>query len=226
MTNKTRIAYGKQLQMLDEHVARLGEHVVSHIVSCGIALVESDKGAAQGVLEGHDATERLRHLVEESCMSMMLLQQPMARDMRFVTAAFRSVSNLARIDEMCVDIAEMVLEVPSEKLSPLVDSMHAMSKRVADMVTRAVSAFTDSDAAGAEMVYPLDDEVDALFVEIRDTIVEDVRSNDSDLEWVPELFMIAKYFERMGDHAEHFADWAVFRATGEKRGHLMGDVDF
>lgn len=227
MAARIRTEYLSQLDRLNEHLARLGGAVVADIHASGRALAEDDSGAARGVIDGHDACVRLKRSVEDECLSLMLLQNPVASDLRFVTASFRSVSDLSRIDETAYEIALLKEEFDRAGVEPDISEYGTLAERAANMVNTAMDAFCGVDEALAETVFPLDEEVDGLYDLVKRRIVERLRSSadDDDLEFVPEALMIAKYYERMGDRAQRIADWAIFRATGRYRGRGIGGAE-
>lgn len=221
-----REAYKTQLAELGETIAKLGEKTLKSIRQSGEMLANSDMGLAEDIIARRRDIDRLRRTVEDSCMSLMLLQQPMASDMRFVTSAFRSVSDLGRIAEMALDIAELEDEMDTESVEAVGSRLRDLSEKSADMVETALSAFVSSDADVAEQVFEMDNGVDEAFLALRATIVDELRSDEEDVSarTAPELLMIAKYYERIGDHAQSVADWAIFRATGTYRGHQLGQA--
>ncbi len=221
-----REAYKTQLAELGETIAKLGEKTLKSIRQSGEMLANSDMGLAEDIIARRRDIDRLRRTVEDSCMSLMLLQQPMASDMRFVTSAFRSVSDLGRIAEMALDIAELEDEMDTESVETVGSRLRDLSEKSADMVETALSAFVSSDADVAEQVFEMDNGVDEAFLALRATIVDELRSDEEDVSarTAPELLMIAKYYERIGDHAQSVADWAIFRATGTYRGHQLGQA--
>ena len=158
-------------------------------------------------------------------MSIMLLQQPLAGDLRFVTAAFRAVVDLARINDMVLDIAELALEIEASAATAVAEDMLDLSRQAATMVARAVGAFSTIDASEAEAVFALDDGVDDAFSRTRAGVVGLIKHDAIEALQAPELLMIAKYYERIGDHAQSIADWAVFRATGSYQGRIMGEAN-
>lgn len=221
----TRVGYTRQLNELSEHFARLGQQVIADINASALAVCEADAGSAKGIVEARRTSERLRRLIEDSCMSLMLLQQPLARDLRLVTSSFRAVTDLARIDEMCSDIAILSLELPAGAVAPVAQIVGRLAEGAATMVERATTAFLVSDGGMAEGVFATDDAVDALYEEARTAVVSALRADGDGGEGLPELLMVAKYYERMGDHAQGIADWAVFNATGLYRGRGIGEVE-
>ena len=212
----TRIEFTKQLKDMEDLVTRFGEKCSSDVRAAGLAAT-GDKGAEQGILEGRKAAERLRNNIESNCLDTMLLQQPLVgADLRFVSATFRLVSDLAQIDSMTRDVAFIVSELSKKASSRLSDSFMAMSARAAAMVDSAVEAFVASDVDKANEVIASDNDIDRMYSEAQDIVVELIKAGKPSPKSLPELLMIAKYFERVGDHAQRIADWAVFRATGER----------
>lgn len=211
---QSRSKYIKQLDDLEAHVQRLGDHVVADIRAAGLALA-GDEGSAEGVLQGRKAERRLQHAIESGCLDALLLQQPLvAGDLRFVSGVFRIVSDLSHIGSMTRDIAFLSQSVPGEIVARVGDNLAASCEKAADMVALAVSAFKDADEEAARRVFALDNEVDELYKRSQDVIVEMIRTTTSDPEHLPELLMVAKYFERIGDDAQRIAGWALFRVTG------------
>lgn len=219
----TRSDYTRQIERLDAHVAVLGRSVVDGVLDTGRGLEQGDEAALADVLGGHAESKRLHRSVEDSCMSLMLLQRPLGSDLRLVTAAFRAISDLARIDEMSYQIALLCQEEHLAGAGGLGETFGTLARRVATMVRAAMDAFLESDVADAEAVFGMDDAVDELFESVRGRLVEELRAGGAVTDVAPELLICAKYYERMGDHAQSIADWAVFRATGAYRGVPMGE---
>ncbi|MCI1664941.1 MAG: phosphate signaling complex protein PhoU [Atopobiaceae bacterium] len=214
---KTRTEYTRQLDDLSEQVARLGVLVVADVRASALA-ADGDEGAGEGLAASRKDMGRLREAIESTCMSAMLLQQPVAGDLRLVTGSFRLVSDLVRIDEMSRDIAVVAAEMPHKAMRSLGGVIPQMADEVATMVEKATNAFLSSDTDEAASVFSADDAVDDLYDEAESTVVRLIKSGDVKARACPELLMVAKYYERMGDHAQRIADWAVFRDTGEHGG--------
>lgn len=211
-----RLEFTKQLNDMEALVKRFGDKASSDVRAAGLAAT-GDKGAETGILEGRKAAERLRSNIESNCLDTMLLQQPLVgADLRFVSATFRLVSDLAQIDSMCRDVAFIESELSKKASDRLSDTFMSMSARAAAMVDGAVDAFCTADADKAREVISSDDDLDRLYSEAEDIVVELIKAGKPSPKSLPELLMIAKYFERIGDHAQRISDWAVFRATGER----------
>lgn len=212
----TRIEFTKQLNDMESLVRRFGEKCAADVRAAGLAAT-GDKGAERGILEGRKAAERLRNNIESNCLDMLLLQQPLiGDDLRFVSSSFRIVSDLAHIDGMTRDVAFIFSELSKKASDRMADKFVAMSGRAAEMVDGAVEAFLTKDADKAREVIASDDELDRMYSESVDLVVDLIKAGKPSPKSLPELLMVAKYFERIGDHAQRIADWAVFRATGER----------
>lgn len=225
MMMKTRSAYTRQIRQLDGHVFVVGQSVVEDIRNTGRAIGGGNSQAADEVVDGHDAFERLHRSIEDTCMSLMLLQQPMAQDLRLVTAAFRAISDLARIDEMAYEIALLSGEVDLGSPSHVAAVLVSMSKKAATMVNQAVASFESGSVSDAEQVFAEDDALDELYGEVCAEVVRLLKTDGENAELAPEILSVAKYYERMGDHAQSVSDWSIFRATGRYRGRSMGERD-
>lgn len=212
---QVRSKYLKQLEDLEAYVARLGEKASADVRAAGLAL-GGDAGAGAGVLQGGDAERRLRNAIETNCLDVMLLQQPLvASDLRFVTGAFRMVSDLVHIDGMTREVALLAHVLPAEVTTLADGALGRAAEVVAAMVNDAVGAFLASDGEAAQRVFALDDEVDALYHQVEAVVVSAIRADSADVARLLEMLMAVKYFERMGDDAQRIAGWAVFRVTGE-----------
>lgn len=210
-----RTKYLAQLEELSSSVRRLSDQTTADIRATVLAL-SGDAGAAEGILQGAPASNRLRSAIETGCLDAMLLQQPIvAGDLRFVTGAFRLVSDLTHIDAMTRDVAYLSQVIPQETVAKIAPALAEAADKVAAMVDAATTAFLESDDEAARGVYAADDAVDALYHQAEGAIVDMIRETYDDAAHLPELLMVAKYFERMGDDAQRIAAWAVFRVTGE-----------
>ena len=215
-----RSEFIKQLEGIEETVGKLAEKAVADIRLAASALA-GDDAAAREALSGVKVERRLRSAIEERCLDAMLLQQPLvAGDLRLVTSAFRLVSDLSHIDGMARDVAYLALGLPSEVTARLEGEFASASEKVCAMVEEAARAFSEADADRARAVFAMDDEVDALYEKAEGVVVDMIKASETRAKYLPELLMVAKYFERMGDDAARIADWAVFRATGEHAGRV------
>ncbi len=214
----TRSEFLKQLDELDIYIDRLTDKTVADVRALGLGL-SGDAGACAGVLKGSKTERRLRSAIEENCLDIMLLQQPVADDLRFVTGTFRIVSDLTHIDEMARDVAFLLENLPAKVVKRLDKQLALADEKVAIMIEEAVGAFRTCDRERAEKIFAMDDEVDVIYAEAEQAIIDMIRNGKTSPKYLPELLMVAKYFERMADDAERIADWAVFRVTGKHEVH-------
>lgn len=212
-----RSEFEKQLDEVETLIARLGEKCVADVRAAALA-TQGDRGAAEGILQGGKASRRLRDRVETECLDIMLLQQPLiGPDMRLVTGSFRLVSDLYQIDSMARDIAGVSQDLPKKALRKMDAIYQRMAEHAAEMTRMALEAFEHSDAEAARGVFESDETLDELYDRAEDEVVELIRAaTKGSAKTLPELLMVAKYFERIGDQAQRIAAWAVFRETGER----------
>ena len=215
MVISTRTKFTDQLNEVEGYIRRFGEKTVADVRAAGLA-ARGDKGAAEGVMDGRKAEDRLRSAIENTCLDIMLLQQPLIGvDLRFVSGSFRMVSDLSHIDSMTRDAVFLTEEIPEKASAKIEKEISRMSEGAADMVQKAVDAFCASDVEGAQQVMEADAAINALYVEVEEKLVALTRDGKSSAQYLPELLMVAKYFERIGDLAKRVAAWAIFRVTGE-----------
>lgn len=212
----TRVEFTRQLSDMEGLLVRFAEKSATDVRAAGLA-ASGDRGAETGVLEGRKPADRLRQEIESLCLDIMLMQQPLiGEDLRFVSASFRLVSDLAQIDSMTRDVAFVFSEMPADVTNRLSDSFVHMSEHAAKMVDDSIEAFLTKNVELAQKVIASDDVLDKMYAAAEVVVVELIRQGQPSPRSLPELLMAAKYFERIGDQAQRIADWAVFRATGER----------
>lgn len=217
MTITTRTAFTKQLGDIEGFLVRLKDKTVSDIRATALGL-DGDEGALQGVAEGRKAEDRLRSALETSCLDAMLLQQPlMGDDLRFITGTFRIVGDLSHADSMTRDVAALTEEVPAKAVRKLDDKYQAMAEAAAGMIERSLGAFVERDLEAARQVMEADTQINSLYDECEAQLVQLIKDGKGSAQYLPELLMIAKYYERMGDKAKRIAAWAEYRVTGEHK---------
>lgn len=215
MVITTRTKFREQLQEIQGYLERLEEKCAADALAVGLAAA-GDRGAAEGVIEGRKAEDRLRSAIEQNCLEVMLLQQPLiGEDLRFVTGAFRVVSDLSHIDGMCRDAAYLSCEVTPEAVDVAAAELTEMSELCASMVRHSGKAFATVDTKAAQNVINQDARVNALYSEVEKKIVTLIKNDAAHPRSALKQLMLAKYFERIGDLCKRVANWATFRATGK-----------
>ena len=152
--------------------------------------------------------------IEARCLKLLLQQQPVARDLRQISAALKMITDMERIGDQAEDIAEIIGYLKGDNLNSSVP-VQKMAEATIKMVTESVDAYVSKDIALAEKVLKEDDIIDNYFMESKRRLIKIVAENPENGEYALDLLMIAKYFERIGDHATNIAEWVIFSVTGE-----------
>ncbi len=204
-----RNLFDKQLSHLNAELITMGALCEDAISAAAEYLLENDSSLKETVFESDRQIDQKERDIENLCMKLLLQQQPVARDLRTVSSALKMISDMERIGDQASDIAEMVCFVNSACLTGKVH-IADMAKATIKMVTQSVDSFVKSDADLARSAIALDDTVDNLFLKVKGELIESVKEGQSDAEALIDLLMIAKYFERIGDHAENIAQWVIY----------------
>ncbi|HPK17228.1 MAG TPA: phosphate signaling complex protein PhoU, partial [Clostridia bacterium] len=208
---------------LDEQLALLNRELISMGAMCeevislaAEALMRCDTAIAARVIPIDGEIDRKERDIETLCLRLLLQQQPVARDLRQISAALKMITDMERIGDQAADIAEIIGYLGGRNGN--FGRIGEMAKATIKMVTEAVDAYVKRDVAGAHAVIDYDDVVDDLFVRVKDSLIADIAANPEDGEYALDLLMIAKYFERIGDHAVNIAEWVEFSLTGIHKG--------
>ncbi len=207
--------YGLQLKELKNQMLLLGSMVEGVIEGTVSALVSQDIEKAKEIAAGDDKVDRLVRQIEEQCYSLLLRQQPVAGDLREVSAALKMITDMERIGDHGTDISELTVLMGKKPYPDEIRMIEEMSKEAMVMLMEAVDAFAQADAKKAGAVIEMDDIVDELFLKIKGAVALSVKTSETDAEQELDLLMTAKYFERIGDHATNIAEWVLFGITGE-----------
>lgn len=207
--------YGQQLKELKNRMLLLGSMIEGVIEDTVRALVSQDIEKAKEIAAGDDKVDKLVRQIEEQCYSLLLRQQPVARDLREVSAALKMITDMERIGDHGTDISELIILMSENPYPEEIGMIEEMSKEAMIMLIEAVDAFAQADAKKAEAVIGKDDIVDALFLKVKDSIALSLKTSETDAKQELDLLMAAKYFERIGDHATNIAEWVLFGITGE-----------
>ena len=177
------------------------------------ALTEWDEELVSNVKRIGAQIDESERTIENICMKLLLRQQPVARDLRCISAAMKMITDMERIGDQAEDIAEIVLFLSGHTMEG-VERIEDMARETIKMVTESVDAFVKKDVALAEQVISHDDVVDALFSEVKCAIIKLIAAEPDEGEFALDLLMISKYFERIGDHATNIAEWVIYSVTG------------
>ncbi len=210
----------------DEQIARLGEEMIAMgamvertIEDACEALRLGDVVRARRIMEGDREVDRKEREIEALCLHLLLQQQPVARDLRQISSALKMITDMERIGDQAADISEIVTVMDLTQSRP--EHFSAMAHAAVDMVHRAIDAYVRQDVALARQVMDSDDVVDELFDQVKGDLAALLRENAERSGSVLDMLMIAKYFERIGDHAVNIAEWVAYSVTGLYKGEEL-----
>lgn len=212
-----RSKFDEQLELLHKELTKMGALCENAIAMAAKALAEGNTkiaGKVPGLSEEIDQKERD---IETMCMKLLLQQQPVAKDLRVISSALKMVTDMERIGDNSGDIAEIVT-MANISSSDNTEHIQSMARATIKMVTDSIDAFVKRDMELAQAVIAYDDVVDGYFDEIKTSLIARFGEPAANGEKVLDLLMIAKYFERMADHAAEIAKWVLFSITGDKEG--------
>ena len=207
--------YGEELQSVFDELIRMASYAVGAVRKAQAALERGDAAAAKNIVEGDENVNRFEKEIEQRALRIIIKYQPVANDLRDVTGALKMITDIERIGDQAADIASVFLKIGEAVRD---DDLSAMFAHVADMATAAVNAFVNGDRKLAEKTIALDDRSDEMFASIKDKMCERLKSRPEEAEKIIYIMMIAKYLERIGDHAVNICEWAVFVKTGVYKG--------
>ncbi len=211
-----REIYHEQLRILGEELMQMGALCEEGISAAMKALFNSNEEMAQRAMEIEREIDRKERDIEAQSMKLLLCQQPVAGELRTVSSALRLISDMERIGDQASDIAEITVHV-TQRDPEVMELLHQMAGHTVRMVTESVDSFVRRDLNLAREVQAYDDVVDQDFVKVKECLIQNVHSSN---EAFADLLMIAKYLERIGDHATNVAEWVEYSLTGT---HPQGD---
>lgn len=212
-----RNKFDMQLDSLKEQLTNMGELCEVAITKATEAILEGKEEQAREVILADEEIDQVEKDIERLCLKLLLQQQPVAKDLRQISAALKMITDMERIGDQASDIAEILL---STDLKMEMDNkdIGVMAQAAAKMVRESVRAYVEQNMMLAKKVMTADDEVDRLFDKIRQEIIEYIAKENGDGgEDAVDLIMVAKYLERIGDHATNIAEWVEFSVTGNHR---------
>jgi len=210
-----RNRFDKQLDQLNNELIEMGSLIEQAIAMAINALVNKDVEKAQQAIAFDDEVDRQEKEIEGLCLKLLLQQQPVAKDLRLISAALKMITDMERIGDHASDISEITISMANSPHIKKFDHIQEMAKETTVMVVNSIDAFVKKDIELANNVIQQDDVVDDLFVEIKQELIEMIKENPEYAEQATDLIMIGKYFERIGDHATNIAEWVIFSIVGK-----------
>ncbi|MBQ4093398.1 MAG: phosphate signaling complex protein PhoU [Firmicutes bacterium] len=212
-----RRRFDEQLALLNKELLEMGS-LCEGIISLSVnALLCGDDSLAKKVSGLESEINRKESEIEALCMRLLLQQQPVAKDLRQISSALKMITDMERIGDQALDIAELIVYFKGRSVEDF-SEITAMANAVITMVTDSVDAFVTKDLNAVEKVLAEDDLVDDLFDKVKKTLIALIAAHPEEGEFAMDLLMVAKYFERIGDHAENLAEWVEYSITGTHRG--------
>ena len=213
-----RNRFDRQLALLDEYMIRMGELCELAINRVIKALTGGSVEEARAVIEADDEIDHMEKDIERLCLKLLLQQQPVAKDLRRISAALKMITDMERIGDQTADIADIVIAANMCEVQDVRD-ITIMADEAGKMVRDSVAAYVEKDLEKARQVMKSDDVVDDLFEKIRGELIAFIAEKQGkDGSEVIDLLMISKYLERIGDHATNIAEWVEFSITGVHKG--------
>lgn len=209
-----RNRFDDQLIQLNNELIRMGALCEEAIAYAVKYLVEHDPEMKENAIDAEKQIDRKERDIESHCMKLLIHQQPVATDFRVITSALKMISDMERIGDQAEDIAEIAEYVHLSDLSARVHITN-MAEAAVHMVNNSIDSYVKKDINIAYSVIAMDDTVDKIFLEVKNELIKAVQNGHDDAESLVDLLMIAKYFERIGDHAENIAEWVIYSITGQ-----------
>lgn len=216
-----RSRFDSQLEKLNQEMILMGSLVETAIEGVCEALLQRDAPRARDIMAADPAVDRQEREIESLCLRMLLMQQPVARDLRLVSSALKMITDMERIGDQAADIAEIVTMLKDADQAAPPEHIAAMAEEARRMVHSAIDAYVQRDVKLAERVINQDDRVDALFLSVKEELVEQIARHPEGGMAALDMLMIAKYFERIGDHATNIAEWVQYAVTGLYKGETL-----
>lgn len=212
-----RRKFDEELEILNSEIIKMGSLIETAIETSVDALVNQNMSLIAVVRDIETEIDNMEKVIEKHCMNLLVQQQPVASDLRLIEAALKLITDMERIGDQAEDIAEITKFFENKKFIKNLVHIPQMADTTISMVKRSIAAFVNKDKMLALQVCIDDDIVDNLFVTVKTELIEMIRQDSNNGEQAIDLIMIAKYFERIGDHAQNIAEWVIFSITGEHR---------
>ncbi|MEA4998818.1 MAG: phosphate signaling complex protein PhoU [Candidatus Limiplasma sp.] len=212
--------FDEQVEVLNTQMIEMGAMIETTIEGACDALLNGDLTKARAIMDADTVVDRKEREIESLCLRMLLTRQPVAHDLRVVSSALKMITDMERIGDQAADISEIVTMMD---YSAIKQPAHfaAMARAAIDMVHRAIDAYVRRDVVLARDVIQSDDTVDGLFTDVKNELIELLAADSARGGEALDLLMIAKYFERIGDHATNIAEWVEYSVTGYYKGEEL-----
>ena len=213
-----RSKFDEQLEYLNVELIKMGALCEEAISSAIKALLDDDQEMSRKAQDTDREIDQKERDIESLCLKLLLQQQPVARDLRVISSALKMISDMERIGDQASDIAEITAFISGNEVQSRIH-IRDMALAAINMVTESIDSCVRKDMSLAQNVIQSDDTVDALFLKVKEELISLIKGDNGSAEAYMDLLMIAKYLERIGDHATNIAEWVLFSITGK---HVEG----
>ena len=194
----------------------MGSMIEDSIQKAINALIDQNVELAKKIMDNDTQIDHEQKKIENLCFNLLMQQQPVAKDLRVISAAMKMVTDMERIGDHAADISEMTILMSKTKYIPNLEHINRMASETVQMLIRSIEAYVEKDMNKAQEVIRHDDIVDDLFDKNKADIIELIRHDPEKGEQAADMLMVAKYFERIGDHATNIAEWVIFALNDKK----------
>jgi phosphate transport system protein len=209
-----RSMFEKELEGLHQEIAKMGSLVEKSIVDATEALVTQDEALAREVFKNDDVIDFYEKKIEHHCINLIARQQPIARDLRYISSVLKVITDLERIADHASEIAQLTITMANERYIKKLIDIPRMAELVKAMVAKALDSFVTNDITTARAVYDSDEEVDVLFCKIVLELKRVIRDDPSSVDQAINFMNVAKYYERIADHSTNICEWVNYNVTG------------
>lgn len=213
-----RNRFDRQLEQLNNELINMGSLIEEAIEMAITALIRQDVEKAKEIMAFDEEIDEKEREIENLCLKLLLQQQPVARDLRQISAALKMITDMERIGDHAADISEMTILMSNQPYIRNIEHLQTMAKETMVMLVKSIEAYVEKDMKKAKGVIASDDIIDNLFDEIKKELIASIHENANNGEQAADLLMVAKYLERIGDHATNIAEWVIFSITGKHKG--------
>ena len=212
-----RNRFDEQLSQLNDEIIAMGTMIEQAIEAAVDALIHQNVEEARRAMECDKDIVHQEREIENLCLKLLLQQQPVARDLRVISAALKMITDMERIGDHAVDISELTIVMSGKPYMKKLEHIEQMAKETMIMLISSLEAYVNKNLDQAKEVIDHDDIVDDLFIKVKTELIQLIRENAENGEQAADLLMVAKYFERIGDHATNIAEWVIFSITGQHK---------
>ncbi|MCH4191315.1 MAG: phosphate signaling complex protein PhoU [Butyrivibrio sp.] len=217
----TRYLFDSELEELNNEMIEMGSLIEKAIEAAIQALIRQDTEIAEKTIRDDEIVDSQERKIEALCLKLLMQQQPVARDLRTISSALKMITDMERVGDHASDISEIILMMDGKPYIKDLEHIKSMAKETTFMLNNSIDAFVHKDQMLAAEVITHDDVVDELYCNVKKELISLIHQNPDNGEQAMDLMSIAKYFERIGDHATNIAEWVIFSITGK---HVSEEV--